>query len=85
MTSIGHFGASNDQTLRTRKVFLRNMAVEAVEASEVAETTEVNEAAKVVWPGKSLLQTSIVWFPLIVQFQKSARNVCFMSEKISMN
>ena len=46
MTSIGHFGACDDQTIRTRKSFRGNMALEAVEASEFAEATEVNEAAE---------------------------------------
>ena len=35
--------------------------------------------------GPWLLQTSIVWFPLIVQFQKSARYICLMSEGLSMS
>jgi hypothetical protein len=47
MTSIGHFGASDDQTIRSRKFFEEKMAVEAVEASEVPEAAEVNEAAEV--------------------------------------
>ena len=51
MTSIGHFGACDDQSIRTRKSFWGNMALEAVEASEVAEAAKVNEAAEVfkVW------------------------------------
>ena len=47
MTSIGHFGASDDQKHQDQEVFWGNMAVEAVEACEVAEATEVNEAAEV--------------------------------------
>ena len=47
MTSIGFFGASDDQMIRIRKVFLGNWALEAVEASEVAEAAEVNEAGVV--------------------------------------
>jgi len=46
-TSIGYFGASDDQTIRIRKFFWRNGALEAVEASEVAEAAEVNEAGEV--------------------------------------
>ena len=51
MTSIGHCGASDDQTIRIRKFFLGNRAVKAVEAIEVAEAAKVNEAAEVskVW------------------------------------
>ena len=50
MTSIGHFGAIDDQNIRIR-IFLANRAVEAVEAIEVAEAAKVNEAAEVfkVW------------------------------------
>ena len=48
MTCFGHFGASNDETIRIRKFFLKkNWAVEAVEASEDAEAAKVHEAAKV--------------------------------------
>ena len=47
ITSIGYFSASNDQTIRIRKVFLGSWALEAVEASKVAEAAEVNEAAEV--------------------------------------
>ena len=50
MTSIGYFGASDDQIIRIRKFFWRNWALEAVEASEVAEAAEaaeVNEAVEV--------------------------------------
>ena len=35
--------------------------------------------------GPWLLKTFIVWLPLIRQFQKSARDICFISERISMN
>ena len=51
MTSIGHFGAIDDQTIRIRIFFLGNRAVEADEAIEVAEAAKVNEAAEVfkVW------------------------------------
>ena len=45
-TSIGYFGASDDQTIRIRKLFWGNWALEAVEASEVAEVAEVNEAGE---------------------------------------
>ena len=50
MTSIGHFGAIDDQTIRIR-IFWGNRAVEAIEAIEVAEAAKVNEAAEVfkVW------------------------------------
>ena len=44
MTSMGHFGASDDQTIYTRIYFWGNMAVEAIDAAEAAE---VNEAAGV--------------------------------------
>ena len=44
MTSIGYFGASDDQTIRPKKCFLGNRALEAVEASEIAVTAEINEA-----------------------------------------
>ena len=48
MTTIGHFGVIDDQTIRIGKDFLKkNIAVEAVEASKVAEATEVNEAAEI--------------------------------------
>ena len=47
ITSIGYFGASDDQTIRIRRFFWGNWALEAVEASEVAEAAEVNEAAEV--------------------------------------
>ena len=46
-TSIGYFSASDDQTIKIRKFFGGNWALEAVEASEVAEATEVNEAGEV--------------------------------------
>ena len=51
MTSIGHFGAIDDQSIRISIFFWGNMAVEAVEAIEVAEAAKVNEAAEVfkVW------------------------------------
>ena len=48
MTSIGNFGASDDQNHQDQDMFWGNMAVEAVEASEVAEASEVNEAAEVL-------------------------------------
>ena len=41
MTSIG---TGDDQTIRPKKFFLGNGALEAVEASEVAEVAEVNKA-----------------------------------------
>ena len=47
MTSIGYFGASDDQTIRIRKVFEENWALEAVETSEVVKAAEVNEAGEV--------------------------------------
>ena len=47
LTSIGYFGASDDQTIRIMKFFLGNWDLEAVEASEVAEAAEVNEAGEV--------------------------------------
>ena len=47
MTSICYFGANDDQTIRIRKFFLGNRAVEAVEPNEVTEVAKVNEAAKV--------------------------------------
>ena len=43
----GFFGASDDQTIRIRKFFLGNWALEAVDANEVAEAAEVNEAGEV--------------------------------------
>ena len=46
ITSIGYFGASDDQTIRIRKFFGVNWALEAVEASEVAEAAEVNETGE---------------------------------------
>ena len=46
MTSIGYFGASDDQTIGIRKVFWGNWALEAVKASEVAEAEEVDEAGE---------------------------------------
>ena len=47
ITSIGYFGASDAQTIRIRKCFGENWALEAVEASEVAEAAEVNDAGDV--------------------------------------
>ena len=47
MTSIGLFGASDDQIIRIRKFFLGKRAFEAVEAAEVRDTTEFNEASDV--------------------------------------
>ena len=47
MTSIVHSATSDNQTKGTRKFFLRNRAVEAVEASEVAEAAKVNKAPEV--------------------------------------
>jgi hypothetical protein len=44
---MGYFVDIYDQTIRIRKFFEGNRAVEAVEASEVAEAAEVNEAAEV--------------------------------------
>ena len=44
ITSIGYFGASDDQIIGIRKFFLGNWALEAVEANEVTEAAEVNEA-----------------------------------------
>jgi hypothetical protein len=43
-TSIGHFGARDDQTIQVQEVFWGNWAVEA---SVVAEAAEVNEAWKI--------------------------------------
>ena len=48
MTSIGHFGAIDDQTIRIR-IFLGNRAVEVVEAVKVADAAMVNEAAAEVF------------------------------------
>ena len=46
MTSIGYFGASDDQTIRIRIFFeeigIQSSNSEAVEVSVVAEATEVN-------------------------------------------
>ena len=56
MTSIGHFGASDDQTIRTRK-FLEDIYM-AVEASEVAEAIDVNEAAEVCKAWKITTESS---------------------------
>ena len=42
ITSIGYFGANDDETIRIRQFIL-----EAVEASEVAEDAEVNEAGEI--------------------------------------
>ena len=50
MTSIGHYVAIDDQTIRIRKVFLGNKALEAVEASEVPKAAEVNEAVEIFSP-----------------------------------
>ena len=47
ITSIGYFGASDERTIRIRKFFWGNWALEAVEASDVAEAAEVNEAGEV--------------------------------------
>ena len=47
-TSIGHFSARDDQTIRARKFFWENLALEAVEASEVAEAVEASEVAEAV-------------------------------------
>ena len=47
ITSIGYFGASDDQTIRIRKFCLGNCDLEAVEATEVAEAAEINEAGEV--------------------------------------
>ena len=47
MTSIGFFGASDDQTIRISKFFGGNWALEAVEASEIAEAAEFHEAGVV--------------------------------------
>jgi muconolactone delta-isomerase len=47
ITSNGYFGASDDHTIRIRKFFGGNWALEAVEASEVAEAAEVNDAGEV--------------------------------------
>ena len=51
MTSIGHCGASDDQTIRIRIFFEENWALKAVEAIEAAEAAKVNEAVEVskVW------------------------------------
>ena len=38
MTSIGHFGASDDQTIR---MFWENRAVETIEVVEAAEDSKV--------------------------------------------
>ena len=47
INSIGFFGAGDDQTIRIRKFFGGNWALEAVEAIEVEEVAEVNEAGEV--------------------------------------
>ena len=47
MFSIGHFGASDDQTIRIKKFFWGNRAVDAVEVIEVAEAAKVNVATEV--------------------------------------
>ena len=59
-TSIGHFGAGDDQTICIRKFFLGNWAVEAVEASEVAEVTKVN---------------LVIWVPGMIQPSGSAKKL----------
>ena len=59
MTSIGYFGASDDQTIRIRKFFLGNWALEAVEAIEVAEATEVKEAGEVSKAWKITTESSM--------------------------
>ena len=41
MTSIGNFGASDDQTIRIR-IFWEKRHLEAVEAAEVAEAAVVD-------------------------------------------
>ena len=46
ITGIGYFSASNDHTIRIRKFFLVEWALEAVQAIKVAEAAEVNEAAE---------------------------------------
>ena len=56
-TSVGHFSARDDQTIRISK-FFEDKAVEVGEASEVAEASEVDEAAEVLRPEKSQLRTS---------------------------
>ena len=47
MTIIDHFGASDDQTIRIKKFFWGNRAVDAVEVIEAAEAAKVNVAAEV--------------------------------------
>ena len=44
MSSIGHFGVNDDQTIRIRMFFEE---IEAFETSEVAEAAEINETAEV--------------------------------------
>jgi hypothetical protein len=58
ITSIGYFGASDDQTIRIRKCLGGNWALEAVEACEVAEAAEVNEAGEVSKAWKIITVTS---------------------------
>ena len=47
ITGIEYFCASDDRTIRIRKFFWGNWALEAVEASDVAEAAEVNEVGEV--------------------------------------
>ena len=53
MTSIGHFGAIDDQTIRIRIFFWGNRAVKAVEAIEVAEAAEASEVSEAVEVSKA--------------------------------
>ena len=46
MTSIAYFGASDVQTIRIRKFFWGNWALEASEVPEVAEVNDTGEVSK---------------------------------------
>ena len=69
-TSIGYFGASDDQTIRIRQFFGGNWALEAVEASEVAEAAEVNEAGEV---SKAWKITTVVF--QVLEFNNFSTNI----------
>ena len=64
-TSVGHFSARDDQTIRISK-FFEDKAVEVGEASEVAKADKVNEASEVSKAWKSLLHTSRSYYWKIV-------------------
>ena len=86
-TSIGHFGARDDQIIRIRKFFWWNWAFEA---SEVAEASEVNEAGEVskawiITTESSKFLNSIILGIISLYFDVFGKTILTESWKLMLN